>query len=159
MQDKYGEVGYIFADIQPETRFLEQPGQFDLVYKIEEGDRYRVGRIDVKIGGDNPHTRRTAVLNRLSLRTGDIANTKKLRDSERRLKASQMLASNPSQGQVPKIVFAEAGHGRRGGRGRSGTSVARRGRKRGGLGCSGTEGGRPALAVSAAAEAWAAWVA
>ena len=109
VQDKYGEVGYIFADVQPETRFLEQPGQLDLVYKIEEGDRYRVGRIDVKIGGDNPHTRRTAVLNRLSLRTGDIANTKKLRDSERRLKASQMLANQPAQGQVPKIVFAKPG--------------------------------------------------
>ncbi len=109
VQDKYGEVGYIFADIQPETRFLEQPAQLDLVYKIEEGDRYRVGRIDVKIGGDNPHTRRTAVLNRLSLRTGDIANTKKLRDSERRLKASQMLANTPAQGQVPKIVFAKPG--------------------------------------------------
>ncbi len=109
VQDKYGEVGYIFADIQPETRFLEQPAQLDLVYKIEEGDRYRVGRIDVKIAGDNPHTRRTAVLNRLTLRTGDIASTKKLRDSERRLKASQMLANQPAQGQVPKIVFAKPG--------------------------------------------------
>ncbi|HEY1603547.1 MAG TPA: BamA/TamA family outer membrane protein [Pirellulales bacterium] len=109
VQDKYGEVGYIFADVQPETRFLEQPGQLDLVYKIEEGDRYRVGRIDVKIGGDNPHTRRTAVLNRLTLRTGDIANTRKLRESERRLKASAMFATNPQQGLAPKIVFARPG--------------------------------------------------
>ena len=118
VQDKYGEVGYIFADVQPETRFLEQPAQLDLVYKIEEGDRYRVGRIDVKISGDNPHTRRTAVLNRLTLRTGDIASTKKLRESEVRLKASAMLASNPQQGQVAKDRLLAAGRqaDRRGGR-------------------------------------------
>ena len=109
MRDRYGQVGYIFADIQSEPRFLEQPGTLDLVYKIAEGDRYRIGRIDVKISGDNPHTRRTAVLNRLSLRTGDIANTKKIRDSEQRLKRSSMFANNPAQGQAPKIVFAKPG--------------------------------------------------
>ncbi|MGW8258108.1 MAG: POTRA domain-containing protein, partial [Thermoguttaceae bacterium] len=47
MQDKYGCEGYVFADIRAEPRFLEQPGTLDLVYKISEGDRYRVGKIDV----------------------------------------------------------------------------------------------------------------
>jgi len=117
--------------VQPETRFLEESHQLDLVYKIEEGDRYKVGRINVKIGGDNPHTRRTAVLNRLSLRTGDIASTKKLRDSERRLKASQMLASNPAQGQVPKIVFSRPGMEEEEDEEDNTVTVARRNRKKG----------------------------
>ncbi len=110
MQSKFGQVGYIFADVQSQPRFRgeEEPGKMDLVYKVEEGSRYRVGRITVKIGGDNPHTRHTAVLNRLSVRTGDIANTKKVLDSERRLKASSMF-SNQSGGNPPKIVFSRPG--------------------------------------------------
>ncbi|MBI2826060.1 MAG: BamA/TamA family outer membrane protein [Planctomycetia bacterium] len=109
LQDKYGTVGYIFADVQSQPRFHEELGHLDLVYKIEEGDRYRIGRIDVKIKGDNPHTRRTAVLNRLSVRTGDIANIQKIRDSEVRLQRSSMFTNNPAQGQPPKIVFARPG--------------------------------------------------
>ena len=47
-------------------------GQLDLVYYIKEGDRYRVGKINVQIKGEYPHTLITTVLNRLSLNPGDI---------------------------------------------------------------------------------------
>ena len=47
--------------------FLEEGGMLDLVYDIDEGDQYRVGRILVNIDGENPHTRRNVVINRLSL--------------------------------------------------------------------------------------------
>jgi outer membrane protein insertion porin family len=101
----YGGQGYIFADIEADPRFLEEPGQLDLVFNIDEGDQYRVGRINVHIGGDMPHTRHNAVLNRISVRPGDIININEVRASERRLKASQLFENNPAQGVVPKIVI------------------------------------------------------
>jgi len=109
LQDKYGDIGYVFADVVAQPMFDEQPGKLDLVFKVEEGSRYKIGRITVRIGGDNPHTRQTAVYNRLSLRTGDIASTKKMRDSERRLQLSSIFVSDPQSGKAPKIVFAKPG--------------------------------------------------
>jgi outer membrane protein insertion porin family len=106
MQDKYGGIGYVFADVKADPRFLEEPGQLDLVYNITEGDRYRVGEIRVTIEGDCPRTRLAAIYNRLSLRPGDIVDTRKLRDSERRLQASGLFASDPAGGVKPKIVFS-----------------------------------------------------
>ncbi len=108
-QDRYGELGYIYADIQPDPRFLEEPGTLDLVYHVKEGAQYRVGRIEVRIQGENPHTRRNTVLNRISLHPGDICNTRELRASERRLKASGLFLVDPAQGVEPRIVFKDPG--------------------------------------------------
>ena len=102
LRDLYGSQGHIFADIQAEPRFLEEPGQLDLVYDIDEGDLYRVGSINVRIGGENPHTRRSVVLPRLSFQPGDVVDIRQIRDSERRLKHSQLFAAEP--GKSPRIV-------------------------------------------------------
>jgi len=106
IQDKYGGVGYIFADVKADPRFLEEPGKLDLVYEVVEGDRYRVGDINVQIKGDYPHTRIATVLNRLSLKPGDIVDIRELRASERRLRASGLFMVNPQSGEAPKIVFS-----------------------------------------------------
>lgn len=105
LQDLYGSRGYVFADIQPETVFLEEPGAIDLVYNIKEGESWRVGQIFVNIKGDDPNTRLPVALNRLSLQPGDILDTRKLRDSERRLKAASIFVSSPAQGQPPEITY------------------------------------------------------
>lgn len=105
LQDLYGSRGYIFADIKAETLFLEEPGKIDLVYNIEEGERWRVGRIIVNINGEESHTRLPVAINRLSVRPGEILDTQKLRDSERRLTASTIFNANPSQGATPKITY------------------------------------------------------
>jgi outer membrane protein insertion porin family len=105
LQEKYGSIGYVFADIKAENRFGDEPGQLDLVYNITEGDRYRVGRVNVEIKGENPHTRITTVLNRLSQRPGDIVDIRELRASERRLRASGLFMVDPTKGVQPKIVF------------------------------------------------------
>lgn len=105
LQDEYGAVGHIFAEVNADPRFLEEPGTLDLVYHIDEGARYRVGRIDVKINGDYPHTRRNVILNRLSLQPGDIVDTREIRDSERRLRASGLFLIDPTQGIEPKIAL------------------------------------------------------
>ncbi|MEX0713513.1 MAG: POTRA domain-containing protein [Pirellulales bacterium] len=105
--DKYGSQGYIFADVRPDPRYAEEPGELDLVYQVAEGDRYRVGRIDVLIEGENPHTQRDTVLNRISLRPGDIVDVRQKRASERRLRASGLFMNDPAQGIQPKIVFGK----------------------------------------------------
>lgn len=104
LKDLYGSQGHIFADIQAEPRFLDEPGQIDLVYKIQEGEPFRVGQINVHIAGEFPHTRRNVVLNRLSLRPGDIIDIREIRNSERRLKASQLFETEQNGGEAPKIV-------------------------------------------------------
>ena len=104
LTDIYGKQGFIFVDVRPELRFLPEPGQVDLVYDISEGEQYRVGRINIHIAGPYPHTRENVVLNRISLRPGDIIDITELRKSERRLKASQLFLNEPHRGVAPKIV-------------------------------------------------------
>lgn len=105
--EKYGALGYVFADIKPDIRYLAEPGLADLVYEIKEGDRYQVGRIDVKIGSEEvfPHTKITTVLNRLSLAPGDVVDIREVRASERRLRASGLFLIDPMRNIQPKIVF------------------------------------------------------
>lgn len=105
LQDKYGGIGYVFTDIKADPRFLEEPGQLDLVYNIKEGDRYRVGKINVDIKGEYPHTQITTILNRLSIKPGDIVDIREIRASERRIRASGLFEANPATGNAPKIVF------------------------------------------------------
>lgn len=105
LKELYGSQGYVFADIRAEPIFLEDPGQLDLVYHIEEGKQWRVGRIFVHIDGDNPHTRIQTALNRISLRPGEIMDIREVRASERRLQASSLFMSDPARGVMPKITY------------------------------------------------------
>ncbi len=108
LQDKYGIHGYVFAAVEATPTFNdEQKGVLDLIYRLDEGQQYRVGRIDPIIKGDHPHTRLSTVLNRVSIRPGDIMDLRELRNSERRLKASGLFVVDPSQGEPPKIVFKQ----------------------------------------------------
>ncbi len=106
IRDAYGGEGHIYCDVQADTRFTEEPGQLDIVYKIEEGKVYRVGQIFVDINGEAPHTRQRTVMNRMSLRPGDIVDTRKIRADEIRLKRSQLFVNDPSKGTPPKIVIS-----------------------------------------------------
>ncbi|OYV95842.1 MAG: hypothetical protein B7Z73_01800, partial [Planctomycetia bacterium 21-64-5] len=105
LKDKYGMKGYVFAEVQPDQRFSGDPDQLDqieLTYQIAEGRRCVVSRVDVQILGDNPHTRRNTLLNRVSLHPGDLLSTRELRDSERRLKGSGLFKNTP--GEAPEII-------------------------------------------------------
>jgi outer membrane protein insertion porin family len=105
LQELYGSHGYVFADVRPEPVFLEEPGQLDLLYHIDEGEQFRVGRIFVNIGGDNPHTRIQTALNRMTLRPGDIMDIRELKASERRLLASSLFHTDAQTGVRPKITY------------------------------------------------------
>ncbi len=105
LRDLYGGQGFVFANVEAEPRFLEEPGLLDLVYKIEEGKQYRVGKVNVHYDGDYGITKREVVLNRLSLRPGDLIDVREIRRSEQKLGSSQVFAARGTPGaQPPKIV-------------------------------------------------------
>lgn len=109
LRDLYGGNGYVFANVEAEPRFLEEPGLLDIVYKITEGKQYRVGDINVRFEGNAGVTRREVVLSRLSLHPGDIIDAREIRNSERRLKAAQIFddGSGGSQGVRLTVVPPE----------------------------------------------------
>ncbi|MDO4549865.1 MAG: BamA/TamA family outer membrane protein [Planctomycetia bacterium] len=106
VRKRYGRSGYVFADINADIRFLEEPGELDIVFQIKEGKTYRVGRVNVLIDGEYPHTQVSTILNRLSVKPGDLIDSSKLRDSEVRLRASQLFAVDPMEGKMPKVVYS-----------------------------------------------------
>ncbi|MBP89124.1 MAG: hypothetical protein CMJ64_20810 [Planctomycetaceae bacterium] len=106
LRDVYGGQGFIFADVKAEPRFsFEEAGQLDLIYDVSEGDQFRVGRINVHIAGEFPHTRESVVHDRISIRPGDIVDIREVRNSERRLRASQLFEADPQSGKAPRIVI------------------------------------------------------
>jgi outer membrane protein insertion porin family len=76
----------------------------DLVYKIQEGGVWNAGKVNVHLAGDYPHTRLNTVINRLSVRPGELIDSRELRNSERRLKASQLFEVDPSKGEPPRVA-------------------------------------------------------
>lgn len=49
IQDKCGLAGHVFARVKPDVRIRETERQVDVVYRVEEGAKYRVGRADVTL--------------------------------------------------------------------------------------------------------------
>jgi outer membrane protein insertion porin family len=105
LKELYGSQGYVFADIQAEPVFLEETGKLNLVYKIKEGKRWRIGNIVVHINGDNPHTKIQTALNRLSMQSGEIADSREIMSSERRLQACGLFMYDPARNIAPKITY------------------------------------------------------
>lgn len=105
LKDLYGSQGFVYAKVEAEPRFLEEPGLLDLVYKIDEGKQYVVGEINVHFEGDYGITKREVVLSRLSLQPGGLIDVREIRNSERRLGAAQIFATQGTPGaQPPRIV-------------------------------------------------------
>ena len=104
LRDLYGGHGYVFASVEAEPRFLEEPGLLDIVYKIEEGKQYRVGNITVHYEGGVGITKREVVLNRLGIAPGEMVDNRKIRDAERRLGSSQIFAGPGTPGAAPPRI-------------------------------------------------------
>jgi outer membrane protein insertion porin family len=101
--DFYGRKGFVFVDIVPEPRFLEEPGQMDLVYKIREGDIIRAGEIHVHIDGGSSSTKEKVAINMMGIRPGQIVDLRELEAAERRLGLSQIFETNPANGDPPRV--------------------------------------------------------
>lgn len=99
----YGELGFIYAEVQPKTVMRDEEGVVDLVYEIQEGDRWKVGEIHVNIDGAPHLMRETTMLNLVDLREGDWIDRRTLELSRRRIERSQLLETNPSVADPPDI--------------------------------------------------------
>ncbi|QDU11792.1 Outer membrane protein assembly factor BamA precursor [Gimesia aquarii] len=88
---RYGEIGHLFAKVNPVPRFLEAPGQVDLVYQINEDKPYRIRRITPHIAGDNPRTKSSVLTNPLLVAPGDLANQRLIQKSKRRIEGGQVF--------------------------------------------------------------------
>ncbi len=106
IKEKYGKLGYVFSMAEPDPRLDDD--FVDLVINIKEGPRCSVESINVEIVGNEgaePYTKMQPILNRLSMHPGDILKTTDINSSKRRLAASQIFNANPTQGQIPEIIF------------------------------------------------------
>lgn len=101
--DYYGREGFVFVNITPTPRYLDEPGQLDLIFEIEEGERIRAGDIRVHIAGDSSHTAHHVVRNRVGLKEGQYVDLRELEASERRLRFSQIFETNPALGEPPRV--------------------------------------------------------
>jgi len=107
VKDKYGALGHIEASdggglkINPDVRFLDEPGQVDVVYHITEGDPYYVGRIFIT---GNHTTRDNVIRSQIRIYPGDVLDTTMLRRSEANLKRTQLFQANFQQGTGPTLT-------------------------------------------------------
>ena len=99
----YGELGFIYAEVEPKTVMRDEADVVDLVYEITEGDRWRVGEIRVNIEGEPHLMRETTLLNLIDLREGDWIDRRTLELNRTRLERSQLLETNPQVADPPDI--------------------------------------------------------
>ncbi len=82
VQDTYGELGYIEADLWAEKVYKEEPGLVDLVFHVTEADKYTVGRIMIR---GNTRTQSRIIRRELGIYPEQPVNTVAIRESRRRV--------------------------------------------------------------------------
>lgn len=99
----YGEIGFIYAEVEPQTILREGDNQVDLVYQINEGDRWRAASIRVDIEGDPYLMKERTMLNMVDLREGSFINLRNLEQNRNRLIRSELFENNPQIANAPDI--------------------------------------------------------
>lgn len=99
----YGSLGFIYAEVKAEIRWIDSPNSVDVVYQIEEGDRWKVGHIYVEIDGEPNLMREYTMLNYLDLVEGQFIDRRTLEMNRRRLLRSELLETNPTIADPPDL--------------------------------------------------------
>ena len=100
----YGELGFIYAEVEPQLVMRDELDSVDLIYRITEGDRWKIGQIFVNIDGEAHLMRETTMLNLIEQREGDWIDRRKLELDRIRLERSQLLETNPAIADPPDIT-------------------------------------------------------
>ncbi len=106
IKEKYGDEGYVFAMTMPDPRIDED--FVDVVVNVQEGPRCYLRTLNIEIAGNegaDPYTKWHPILNRSSLRPGEVLRTSEINNTRRRLMASQLFNANPTQGAIPEFLF------------------------------------------------------
>ena len=98
---KYYAIGCIDTQILPEPKVTDEVGVIDLVYKIEEGEPYYLGFLDVR-GNERTRDkviRREAVM--AGLLPGEVLDLNRIETFRKRLDGLQYFNAPPQQGGKP----------------------------------------------------------
>jgi outer membrane protein insertion porin family len=91
IQKKYGELGYTYCKVDIVTRYLPEPGNVDLVLRIDEDKIYTIRKITVHIEGDHPRTRKTVAYDFIGLAPGDFGDPLKIQKSKGKLTGAKVF--------------------------------------------------------------------
>lgn len=106
LQAKYGSIGCIDAQVSVEHEYADpekSPGVVDLVYKIDEGVPYRLGRLIPK---GNSRTLNAVILreaNMAGLVPGEPIDAQRIEKFQQRLSNLRFFAVSPDQGKPIEI--------------------------------------------------------
>ncbi|QEG38849.1 BamA/OMP85 family outer membrane protein [Roseimaritima ulvae] len=99
----YGTLGFIYCEVEPQPVMRDEPDRVDLVFKINEGDRWKIGQIFVNIEGEPHLMRETMLLNQLDLVEGQYIDRRKLESGRNVLNRLQLFETNPTLADAPDI--------------------------------------------------------
>ncbi len=88
VQDLYGEIGYIEAEIDTQPDFVEEPGYVVLRYVIEENEQYRFGRITIR---GNEETKDEVIRRELLFYPGQLYNSVEVRKAQQRVRETYLF--------------------------------------------------------------------
>ncbi|MEW6115856.1 MAG: outer membrane protein assembly factor BamA [Nitrospirota bacterium] len=88
LTDKYANNGYALVTIVPDLVPDEQKKETKVVYQISEGDKYRIGRIEIS---GNTKTRDKVIRREIRLDEGDTFDASKLKRSYERINNLQFF--------------------------------------------------------------------
>ncbi|MCL4457268.1 MAG: outer membrane protein assembly factor BamA [Nitrospirae bacterium] len=88
ISDKYSNNGYALVNVFPDLVPDEDKKEVKVVYRISEGDKYRIGRIDIS---GNTKTRDKVIRREIRLDEGDVFNASALKRSYERLNNLQFF--------------------------------------------------------------------
>ncbi len=91
IQHRYGELGFLYSTIRATRVFSSDPGLVRITYQINEGERFRIGKIAVR---GNTRTKDKVVRRALRLYPpDDWFNVNEARDAEKRLRDTKVFSS------------------------------------------------------------------
>jgi len=82
ISDLYGDQGYAFANVVPDVRPDPESGVLDITFRVQRGDKMRIGRIDIT--GNSP-TFDKVIRREIPINEGDIYSGSKIREGKQRL--------------------------------------------------------------------------
>lgn len=101
LSDLYGTLGYLDAAVRPERIANIETGDIDLVYRVNEGDRFDVESILIE---GNTKTKSTVIIRELALHPGRNFNLVYMKNSEARLKNTRFFETvqmSPESTDIP----------------------------------------------------------
>ncbi len=90
LTDLYGAKGYVNADVRPLIDIDDDNHTVSLVYRIEKGKKYYVGRIEIT---GNVKTRDKVIRREIPLAEGDLMNTMYLKLAKKRLERTGFFST------------------------------------------------------------------